>query len=97
MKLKVKDMDIATGSTLVAILNEKDARKLDLHALDRIKIKKGKKIETVVIDIAESEKAVPVGKIGIFEEVIDTFPFVAHWLPLPFTRLAQFVTFHRIL
>ncbi len=43
MKLKVKDMDIATGGVLVAILNEKDALKLDLHALDRIKIKKGKK------------------------------------------------------
>ena len=42
MKLKVKDMDIATGSILVVILNEKDAQKLDIHAKDRVKIKKGK-------------------------------------------------------
>ncbi|MBI2129025.1 AMP phosphorylase [Candidatus Woesearchaeota archaeon] len=72
MKLIAKDMDIATGDVLVAILNQKDAAKMDLHALDRIKIKKSEKIETVVLDIAESEKAVPEGHIGVFEEVIDS-------------------------
>ena len=72
MLLKAKDMDIATGGALIAILNEKDADKLDLHALDRIKIKKKGKIETVLIDIAESKKAVPRGSIGVFEEVIDS-------------------------
>jgi len=72
MKLKVKDVDIATGSILVAILNEKDAQELDIHAKDRIKIKKGKKVETVVVDVAESKKAVPPGSIGVFEEVIDS-------------------------
>jgi len=90
MRLKVKDMDIATGGTLVAILNEKDAQILDLHALDRVKIKKskkskisrklktssksstGEKTETVVVDIAESPKAVPQGKIGLFEEVLSS-------------------------
>ncbi|MFH1054449.1 MAG: AMP phosphorylase [Candidatus Woesearchaeota archaeon] len=71
MILKVKDMDIATGGALIAILNEEDAFKLDLFALDRIKIKKGKKEAIAIIDIAESKKAVPVGKIGLFEEVID--------------------------
>jgi len=71
-KLKVKDMDIATGGTLVALLNEKDANHLDLHSLDRIKVKKGKKVETVVLDIAESSKAVPEGQIGLFEEVLDS-------------------------
>ena len=72
MKLKVKDMDIATGGPLIAILNQDDAHKLDLYVLDRIKIRKGKKIETVVVDIAESEKAVPHGRLGVFEEVIDS-------------------------
>lgn len=70
MKLKVKDMDIATGSTLVAILNEMDAEKLDLHALDRVNIKKGSIKTIAIIDLAESEKAVPRGKIGLFEEVL---------------------------
>ena len=58
MKLRVKDMDIATGGPLIAILNQDDARKLDLYVLDRIKIKKGNRIETAVVDIAESEMAV---------------------------------------
>ena len=72
MKLKIKDMDIATGGPLVAILNKKDALKFDLHHMDRIKVMKGKKIETVAVDIAESSKAVPQGSIGVFEEVMDS-------------------------
>ncbi len=64
-------MDIATGGTLVAILNHKDAAKLDLHSGDRIKIKAGKKEATVILDISESDKAVHKGRIGLFEEVID--------------------------
>ena len=72
MKLKIKDMDIATGGILVGILNKKDARKFDFHPIDRIKVKKGKKTETVILDIAESRKAVPPGRIGLFEEVLDS-------------------------
>jgi len=72
MKLKIKDMDIATGGVLVAILNHDDASKLDLHHEDRIKLIKGKRVETVIINIAESEKAVPKGSIGLYEEVIDS-------------------------
>lgn len=71
MKLKVKDMDIATGGVLVAILSEDTAHTMDLFPEDRIKIKKGNKVATAVIDIAESEKAVPKGSIGLFEEVLD--------------------------
>ena len=43
MKLRVKDMDISSGGALVAVINEKDAEKMDLHSRDRVKIiKKGK-------------------------------------------------------
>ena len=70
MKLKIKDLDIASGGPLVAILNEKDAIEFDIHHMDRIKIKKGKKIETVVANIATSSKIVPAGSIGVYEEVI---------------------------
>jgi len=72
VKLKVKDMDIATGGIPIAILNQADASKLDLYHGDRIKIFKGKRIETADINIAESKKAVPKGVIGLFEEVIDS-------------------------
>ena len=70
MELKVKDMDIATGGSLIVILNEYDAKKFDIHVSDRIKITKGKKTETAVVDIAESQRAVPRGKIGVFEETV---------------------------
>ncbi len=64
-------MDIATGGTLVAILNIKDARKLDLRSGDRILIKDHNREITCILDISESKKAVPEGKIGLFEEVLD--------------------------
>ncbi|MBU0615936.1 MAG: hypothetical protein KJ601_07640, partial [Nanoarchaeota archaeon] len=65
-------MDIATGGVLVAIMHQDDAKLMDLHTLDRVKLSKKGKVETVVLDIAESEKAVPRGYIGVFEEVIDS-------------------------
>lgn len=71
MKLRVKDMDIATGSALICLLNQDDARELDLHHEDRILLKKGKLNTVAVLDIGESSKAVPRGRIGVFEEVID--------------------------
>ena len=70
MKLKIKDIDISSGGPLIAVMNRGDAALLDLHVMDRIKIKRGKKIETVVLDIAESDEIIPKGKIGVFEEVI---------------------------
>ncbi len=71
MKFRVKDMDIATGGTLIAILNEKDAHKLDLHSADRILLKHNSKSVTCILDISESSKAVSEGSIGLFEEVLD--------------------------
>ncbi len=70
MKLEVKDMDISSGGALIAVLNEKDAEKMDLHSRDRVKIIKKGKIETVLLNIGESEKAVGKGKIGLYEEVL---------------------------
>ena len=71
IKLIVKDMDIATGDVQIVLLNEKDARLWDLYHNDRLIIKSGRKSTTAVLDIAESSKAVPRGKIGCFEEVLD--------------------------
>lgn len=70
MRLKIKDIDISSGGPLIAVMNQKDAAMLDLHVMDRIKIRKNGKIETVVVDIAESDKLVPGGRLGVFEEVI---------------------------
>jgi len=70
MKLKVKDLDIATGGPLIAVLNKEDARKLDLRPDDRIRIKIRNRETIAAVDIAESGKVVKVGKIGLFEEVL---------------------------
>lgn len=71
MKFRVKDMDIASGGVLIAILNHKDATKLDLHSGDRILLRNDGSEVTCILDISESDKAVPEGKIGLFEEVLD--------------------------
>lgn len=71
MKLKVKDMDIATGGILIALINQHDARLLDLHAMDRVSVRKGKRKTVAVVDIAESGKAAKKGTVGLFEEVLD--------------------------
>ena len=63
MKLKVKDVRLSTGGPLIAILSIADARKLDLHALDRVKI------DSIVATVNVTEKAVKPGEIGLFEEV----------------------------
>ncbi len=71
MKFKVKDMDIASGGVLIAILNFKDAQKLDLHSGDRIELTAGKRKTTCILDVSESDKAVSQGKLGLYEEVLD--------------------------
>lgn len=57
----------------MAIINEEDAKVLDLHPLDRIKITKGKSIETVVVDIGK-KSVVPKGTIGVFDELTASLP-----------------------
>ena len=63
-------MDISTGNILVAIVNKKEAFNLNLHTSDRIRIKKGNKQAVAALDISESDKAVPEGRIGMFEELL---------------------------
>ena len=71
MRFLVKDMDIATGSSFVAIINHYDAERLDLHVGDRILVSYNSRQITCIVDISESHKAVPPGKLGLFEEVLD--------------------------
>jgi len=71
MNFKVKDVDISSGGVMIAVLNQDDAVSLDLHHGDRVGLIKGKKHAHVIIDIAESSKAVKKGEIGLFEEVLD--------------------------
>ncbi len=70
MKLKVKDVNLSTGGPLIVVLNKEDSSKMDLHALDRVKIKKDEKYIVAVVNICEN-KGIRSGEIGLFEEVFD--------------------------
>ena len=71
LPLKSKDIKISTGGPLIAILNQIDAKRLDLQALDRIKISYGNTSLIVAVDISESSESIQPGKIGLFKEVIE--------------------------
>jgi len=68
--LKAKDVKLSTGGPLIAILNQKDAQRLNLQALDRIKITRGKKEVVAAVDISEST-GIKKGQIGLFKELIE--------------------------
>jgi putative thymidine phosphorylase len=68
MQLKIKKVNLSTGGPIVAILNKEDTKKLDLFALDRIKIKVGKREIHALIDVAKGKNSIKPGQIGFFEE-----------------------------
>ncbi len=68
MKLKVKRINLTTGGPLVAVLNKKDAEKLDLFALDRIRVKCCRKETNVILDISNGGGEIKPGEIGLLEE-----------------------------
>jgi AMP phosphorylase len=72
MKVRIKDMDISSGGTLVAVLNKKDAEKMDLHKGDRIKVMKKGQTETVLLNISYGKREVREGTLGVYEEVISS-------------------------
>lgn len=69
MKLRVKDLAISTGNPLVALINNVDAIKHDLHFADRVRIQKGSKSITAILDITDSADILLPGQIGLFKEV----------------------------
>lgn len=70
MKFKIKDLNIATGGILVAILTQHDAKLLDLHVGDRIVVRKGRSSTVAVLDISQPPGVVKNGEIGLMEEVL---------------------------
>lgn len=69
MILRGKRIDLTTGDVLVAVMNEKDANKLDLKVSDRIRITIGKNHIIAVVDI--SKTGVKAGEIGLFNDVYE--------------------------
>ncbi len=65
MQIKVKDLNIETGASVV-LLNEIDAAKLNLHPGDRIDIIHGSKRSTAIINIGS---LMPKGTAGLTMEI----------------------------
>ena len=70
MFLKVKNLNVATGGALIAIINSKDAKHLNIQGGDRVLIKKGKKEIIVPVNISDSKQS-KLGTIGLFDELSD--------------------------
>ena len=64
----VKVMNIETGGILIALLNEVDAKRLDLKMGDRVKIKHRSREIIAILDISNSDKTLAKGKLGLFVE-----------------------------
>lgn len=75
MKFNVRSIDISTGDSLIALMNKKDAVKLDIHQGDRIKIKNNTKHIVAAVDITHSDKVVREGTIGMFEDLMKNLKF----------------------
>jgi len=70
MKLEVKHFDLSTGGPLVAVLDDEDAKKLGLMALDRIRIRRLKSKKEIIANVDISTEGIKPGKIGLFFETL---------------------------
>lgn len=69
--MKVIDLDIASGGPLVVVINHKDAQDMGLHYGDRVGINRGRYHAHAIVDIAQSDRTVKAGSIGLFDEVME--------------------------
>ncbi|MBR9678460.1 MAG: AMP phosphorylase [Nanoarchaeota archaeon] len=69
IKLRVKNLDLETGDSLVVLLNEEQAEKKGIMSGDRILLRKGSKKQVVIADL--SSKDMQKGWLGSFEEVTE--------------------------
>ncbi len=70
MQLRVKKLNLSSGGPLIAVVNQDDARKLDIYALDRVNIRNRHEIIAAVN--IDSGKTVNAGEIGLFDEVVES-------------------------
>lgn len=68
MKLKVKALDLSTGGPFVIVLDDLDAKKLDLHTLDRVSVKRLRSRKELIANVDISAEGIKPGAIGLFSE-----------------------------
>ncbi len=69
MKFKVKNIKLSAGWAYIAILEAKDADRLGLHPIDRIRLSNGRKSVIAILDVSSNKSLVKEGEIGIFSEL----------------------------
>lgn len=69
MTFTVKDLGVSTGGILIVVVNWKDANHIDVHPLDRILVRFGRKKTVAVVDVDLHGKNVKPGRLGVFEEI----------------------------
>ena len=70
MNLRIRDLSFSTGGPFVAIMHKDDAKEIDLHAGDRIVVKKNGNEIISVVDLSEDHN-IKKGEIGLFDEVLE--------------------------
>jgi putative thymidine phosphorylase len=77
VKLVAKNLPIATGDVVVAVLCERDATRLDLHPSDRIQLEYGRKKIVATVDVMQhfngvhgkyQKHVLRCGQVGLFAE-----------------------------
>lgn len=67
MKLKALSLDLEAGGKLIVVLNRDTVEEMNLHPLDRVKLKYGNKELTAIIDV--TERTVGEDEIGLYQDV----------------------------
>ena len=65
--LKVKKLDIKTGQSNIALLNDTEAMHYGIHAGDKIRISWDKK--NIIAEANTSEEKIKAGSIGLYKDI----------------------------
>lgn len=80
---------------MVAVMHHKDAENFDLHPLDRIKVKIGKRSEIAILDVDTSGCVLSQGQLGLFDEIVRSIKprkkAVAEIIPMPKPQSVEFI------
>ena len=71
LHLKVKKLDIGAGKEINIVLNPKDSEKLGVREGDLVQVGIGE--TDYFAEVNESEKMVPSGTVGLFEEIWEKY------------------------
>lgn len=84
--LKIKKLDIKTGQSNIALLNDQEAMRYGIHAGDKIKISWNKK--NIIAEANTTEERIKPGYIGLYEDIWEK-------IPIPINTIAEIEVLER--